>query len=85
MMADVVYPDDVVFLANTSAQAESLLHSLGWVTGGIGLLVNADKTEFMCFNKRSDNSTLIGKSLKLVDNFTYLRSGLSSTENDINT
>ena len=36
-------------------------------TGGIGLHVNADKTEYMCFNQRGDISTLNGGSLKLMD------------------
>ena len=43
------------------------------------------KTEFMSFNQRGDISTLNGRSLKLVDKFTYLGSRISSTENDINT
>ena len=63
---------------------EPLLHSLGRVVGGIGLNVNSDKTEFMCFNKKGDIFTLNGGSLKLVDKFTYLGSCVSSTENYIN-
>ena len=39
----------------------------------------------MCFNQRSDISTLNGGSLKLVDKFTYLGSSVSSTECGINT
>ena len=39
----------------------------------------------MCFNQRGDVSTRNSSSLKLVDKFTYLRSSVSSTENDINT
>ena len=54
------------------------------MTGGIGLLVNADKTEYMCFNQRGDISTLKGGPLKLVDKFTYHGSSISLTENDIN-
>ena len=34
---------------------------------------------------RGDISTLNGKSLKLMDKFTYLGSSVSSTENDMNT
>ena len=34
--------DDIPLLANTSAQAESLLHSLEQAAGDIGLHVNAD-------------------------------------------
>ena len=63
---------------------ESLQHSLEQATGGIGLHVNADKTEYMCFNQR-DISTLRGGHLKLVDWFTYQGSRVSSPETDINT
>ena len=40
------YTDDIALLVNTPAQAESLLQSLEWVAGGIGLHVNTDKTEY---------------------------------------
>ena len=36
------------------------------------------------FNHRGDISTLNGSSLKLVDKYTYLGSGISPTETDIN-
>ena len=72
-------------LANTPAQAETMLHSLEQAAGGIGLHVNADKTEYMCFNQRGDISTLKGRPLKQVDKFTYLGRSVSSTEKDINT
>ena len=51
---------------------------------GIGLQVNAHKTEYMYFNQTGDISTLDGSSLKLVDKFNYLGSSVSSTE-DIDT
>ena len=35
----------IVDLANAPSQAEALLHSLEWVAVGIGLHVNAHKTE----------------------------------------
>ena len=79
------YADDIALLANTPAQAETLLHSLEWAAAGIGLHVNAHKTEYMCFNQRGDISTLNSSSLKLVDKFTNLGSSVSSTEKDINT
>ena len=46
--------------------------------------MNADKTEYMCFNKEGDISTLNSGSLELEDKFTYLGSSVSSTKNDIN-
>ena len=52
-------------------------------TAGIGLHVNAHKTEYMCYNQTGDSSTLDGTCLKLVDKFTYLGSSDSSIEKDI--
>ena len=43
-ITDADYADDLTLLANTPAQAQSILHSLEWEAGGIGLHVNADKT-----------------------------------------
>ena len=62
-----------------------MLHSLERAAAGIGLHVNADKTDFMCFNQRGDISTQNGSFMKLVDNLTYLGSSVSSTEKDIST
>ena len=77
--------DYIVILANTPDQAETLLHSLERAAAGIGLYVNAHKTEYMCYNQTGDISTVDGTPLKLVDKFTYLGSSVSSTEKDIDT
>ena len=79
------YADDIALLANTPNQAETLLHSLERAAAGIGLHVNAHKTEFMCFNQKGGISTLDRTSMKLVDKFTYLGSSVSSTDKDIDT
>ena len=55
---DADYANDITFLANTPTQAETLLHSLERAAAGISLHVNADKTEYMCFNQRGDISTI---------------------------
>ncbi len=47
---------------------------------GIGLYVNALKTEYVCFNQTGEIFTL-----KLVDKFAYLGSSVASTEKDIDT
>ena len=73
---DADYSDDIALLANTPAQAETLLHCLERTVPGIGLHVNANKTEYMCFNQRGDFSALSCSSLKLVDKFTYLGSSV---------
>ena len=70
-------------LANTPNQAETLLHSLEQATAGIGLHVNAHKTEYMCYNQTGDITTLDRTPLKLEDKFTYLGSSVSLTEKDI--
>ena len=75
------YTNDIALLAN----APTLLHNLEQATAGIGLHVNAHKMEYMCFNQTGDISTLNGRSLKLVDKFTYQASSVSSTKTDIDT
>ena len=70
---------------NTPAQTETLLYSLERAAVSIGLHVNIHKTEYMCFNQRSNIAALNGSSLKLVDKFPYLGSSVSSTEKDIST
>ncbi len=57
-ITDADYADDIAILANTPNQAETLLHSLERAAAGIGLYVNAHKTEYMCFNQAGDISTL---------------------------
>ena len=79
------YAGDIAILVNTPNQAETLLHSLERAATGIGLYVNAHKTEYMCYNQMGDISTLNRALLKLVDKFTYLGSSVGSTEKDIDT
>ena len=84
-ITDADYADDIALQVNTSNQAETLVHSLERAAADIGLHVNTHKTEYMCFNQTGDISTLDGTPLKLVDNFTYLGSSVSSTEKYIDT
>ena len=84
-ITDADNADDIALLANTPAQAETLLPSLERAAAGIGFHVNSHKTEYMCFSLTSDVSTQNGTPLKLVDKFTYLGSRVTSTETDINT
>ena len=58
---DTDHTDDIALLANTPAQAETLLHRVERAAGSIGLQVNADKTEYMYFNQRGNISTLHGR------------------------
>ena len=69
-MNNADYTDDLMLLPNAPAQAEFLEQAVG----GIGLHVNANKTEYICFKPKGAISTFSGKALKLIDPFTYLSS-----------
>ena len=84
-ITDTDYADDIAILANTPNPAEELLKGLERGAAGIGLNVDAHKTEYMYFNQTGDIYTLEGTSLKLVGKSTYLASTVSSTEKDIDT
>ena len=84
-ITDADYADVISLLANTPTQAETLLHSLERAAADIGLHVNAQKTEYMCFNQTGDIYSLNSSSLKHVDKFTYVGRSDSSTETDVNT
>ena len=75
---------DLELLANTPAKEESLLYSSEQAAGDIGLYMNANKIEYMCFKQKEAISTLSGKPLKLVDKFTYFGNNISSIESNIN-
>ena len=49
-ITDADYADDIVLLANPPNQDKTKLHRLERAAADIGLHVNADKTEYMCFN-----------------------------------
>ena len=70
-ITDADYADDIAQLANTQTQTKIRLHSLERAAAGIGLYVNAERTEYICFNQRGNIFTLNGSSLKQVDKFTY--------------
>ena len=72
-ITDADYADYITLMANTPAEVETLLYSLERAASGIGLHVNAHKTEYMCFNQIVDIST----SLNLVDKFTKLGSRIN--------
>ena len=49
---DTDYADNQALLVNTPVQAKFLLHSLEQASRGIGLNINANKTEFMTLKQR---------------------------------
>ena len=81
----------IIFQILVSGKTHQILKRVTWAAvvknmhAGIGLHVNAHKTEYMRFNQTGDISTLEGTPLKLVDKFTYQESSVSSTEKGIDT
>ena len=53
---DADYADGTALLEITPAQTKTLLHGLERAAAGIALHVNADKTEYICFNQSCDIS-----------------------------
>jgi hypothetical protein len=82
---DADYADDIALFVDKILDAEKLLHTLEEASAGIGLYVNARKTEFMTFNQNGSINTLDGTSLSNVESFRYLGSDISSTGKDIST
>ena len=64
-------------------QAEFLRQSLEQAAEDIGLLLNAIKTEYMCFKQEGPISILSSGPLKSIDKFTYPGSSVSSSERDV--
>ena len=60
-MTDADYADDLAFLVNTPAQAESLLHSLKQTAGDIGVCVNANQSS--CVLNKNEPSLLLEANL----------------------
>ena len=62
IITDADYADDIELLANVSAQAETLLHSLERSAAGIGVHVNAHKMEYIvvyihiCMQNHNDDT-----------------------------
>ena len=48
-MIDIDYTNVLALLTNTPAQMKSLLHHVEQLARGIGLYVNSNKTEVICF------------------------------------
>ena len=69
-ITDADYTDDTALRANVPAQAKTLLHGLERAAAGIGLHINAYKTEYMSFIQTDDIFTRNSSTPKPVDKFT---------------
>ena len=82
-VTDADNEDNLALHVNIPTQTESFLYSIELIARGIGLFVNIDKTEFLCFKQDGTIFTSNGLPLKLVEQFTYLGSNISSSERDV--
>ena len=84
---DQDYADDEALLENTIARANEQLTVHCLEARGVGLEINADKTEYMVINpqpnERDAQLLLNGKPLKRVENFKYLGANLKSSAYDL--
>ena len=63
-MTDTDYADNLAPLTNTPARRETLLHKKEQAARDMGLNLNANKIELMCFNQKGAIFTLNDKPLK---------------------
>ena len=86
LFLDADYADDSAVLAYVLKDATFLLHSIERTAKEIGLYLDADKTEFICFNQDASEGmkSLNGEKIKQVEDFKYLGSYIASTEHDVN-
>ena len=82
-ITDADYADNMALMADTIADAQTLLYSLETASGDIGLYVNAKKTECMSYNQIGTMHTLSSDGIKSVSFFFYLGSNVASTEADV--
>ena len=73
-------------LADVLKDATFLLHSIERTAKEIGHYLNADETEFICFNQDAleGMKSLNGKKIKQVEDFKYLGSYIASIEHNVN-
>ena len=72
-MIDAYYAEDLALLANTHAQAESLVQSLELAAQGIGLNTNANKNKFYVFQTRKSNLSFKLRASKITEPIHILR------------
>ena len=63
--------DSLLIAVHDFVSRVSMSFSVAETAAGIGLHVNAHKTEYMCYNQTGDITTQDGASLKILDEFTY--------------
>ena len=85
-ITDTDFADDISLISSSLENAQSLLLALEKAANCVGLYLNESKTEYMNNSQFQDDSiqikTLNGYILKLVNDYKYLGSFISSSEKD---
>ena len=81
---DTEYADDLCLISETLAQAQEFLKWVEEAAAEVGLSINENKTEYMCFNQTGNKLTSMSdKELNIVSDFVYLGSWINTTERDL--
>ena len=85
VLTDLDFADDICLLSDNNQQAQQLLTRVETECHGVGLSLNARKTEVMAYNIKDhlELRTASGAELKRVGDFKYLGSWVESTEKDL--
>ena len=88
-ITDTDFADDISLISSSLQNAQDLLLSLENAANCVGLYLNESKTEYMINSAKTfdtfEMKTLNGYILKLVNDYKYLGSYISSSEKDFNT
>ena len=85
-ITDTGYADDLCMLSDTLDEAQTLLQRLESAAMLVGLVMNENKTEYMCFHQGTPSPKLLAQSgyeLKRVSDFLYLGSWVNTSERDL--
>ena len=84
IITDLDFADDIALISDTTNMASELLQRVETECEKIGLHLNARKTKVMVCNTIQPNiSTMNGTVLEVTEDFKYLGSWVSSTQQDI--
>ena len=88
-ITDTDFADDISLISGSLQNAQDLLLSLERAANCVGLYLNESKTEYMINSAKTydtfEMKTINGYILKLVNDYKYLGSYISSSEKDFNT
>lgn len=85
MLEDLDFADDIALLDETESKATDHIKQVAEYAGQVGLRLNVDKTKFMSWpmNLSSGMTLTNGEVIEQVEEFKYLGSMMSSSDNDL--